>query len=90
MGIRHGQGTGMQGCCGLSRAEKDREGASHVGIARTIVVMLLVACAAVSGWTAGISEGSARIVLIIALVFLGGTGLILPILDFWKSPPSTF
>jgi len=52
--------------------------------------MLLVACAAVSGWTAGISEGSARIVLIIALVFLGGTGLILPILDFWKSPPSTF
>jgi len=88
MGIRHGQGTGMQGCCGLSRAEKDREGASHVGIA--IVVMLLVACAAVSGWTAGISEGSARIVLIIALVFLGGTGLILLILDFWKSPPSTF
>jgi hypothetical protein len=76
-----------QGCCGLSRAEKNREGASHVGATRNDLVLLLVAAgAAVGGWTAGISEGRARILPIFYLLIFGGIGLIILIRDFWKPP----
>jgi hypothetical protein len=56
-------------------------------LAKSILVPLLLVFAALLGAAAGMAEtGSARIVCIISLVFLGGLGLIFLIRDFWKSP----
>jgi hypothetical protein len=83
---RHGCGTRMQSCCGLSRVkepdgtfscriDKDRRGSATCG------------GAALLGAAAGTAEGSARIVCIIGL-FSVAPGLILLIRDFWKPPSS--